>query len=77
MNNHGKRVMGIGNACIASSVAPLIEWIIPDYLSLEEAATIPVVYLTSLYALFVKAKLKKGDSILIHSGSGGVTKSAW
>ena len=44
----------------------------PKSLTMEEAASIPLVGLTAWQALIEKAKLKKGQKILIHAGSGGV-----
>jgi NADPH:quinone reductase-like Zn-dependent oxidoreductase len=44
----------------------------PKNLSMEEAASIPLVGLTAWQALVEKAKLKKGQKVLIHAGSGGV-----
>ncbi|KAK4246255.1 beta-ketoacyl synthase [Corynascus novoguineensis] len=46
--------------------------IIPDTMSYEDAATIPCVYLTSLYALYHLAGLQEGQSVLIHSATGGI-----
>ncbi|KAF3931090.1 hypothetical protein ABW20_dc0106731 [Dactylellina cionopaga] len=42
----------------------------------EVMSTLPVVYVTALYALHHKACLQKGESILIHSGAGGVGMAA-
>ena len=44
----------------------------PKNLTMEEAASIPLVGLTSWQALIEKANLKKGQKVLIHAGSGGV-----
>jgi NADPH:quinone reductase-like Zn-dependent oxidoreductase len=44
----------------------------PKGLTMEEAASIPLVGLTAWQALIEKANLKKGQKILIHAGSGGV-----
>jgi NADPH:quinone reductase-like Zn-dependent oxidoreductase len=44
----------------------------PKDLSMEEAASIPLVGLTAWQALVEKANLKKGQKVLIHAGSGGV-----
>ncbi|UVC12199.1 NADP-dependent oxidoreductase (plasmid) [Rhizobium sp. TH2] len=44
----------------------------PKNLSMEEAASIPLVGLTAWQALIEKANLKKGQKVLIHAGSGGV-----
>ncbi|WMN11133.1 NADP-dependent oxidoreductase [Marivirga salinae] len=43
----------------------------PSNLSYVEAASIPLVGLTTVQS-FQKAKLKSGDKVLIHAGSGGV-----
>lgn len=45
---------------------------IPDNLSFEDAATIPLVYLTAIYGLFHLGNLREGQSVLIHSAAGGV-----
>ncbi|TCW49936.1 alcohol dehydrogenase [Bacillus thuringiensis] len=44
----------------------------PENLSFEEAASIPLVGLTSYQALHDIMHLQKGQKILIHAGSGGV-----
>ncbi len=44
----------------------------PKSLTMEEAASIPLVGLTAWQALIETAKLKKGQKVLIHAGSGGV-----
>ncbi|CAH1108586.1 unnamed protein product [Psylliodes chrysocephalus] len=46
-------------------------WEVPEKCSTEEAATFPVVYGTSYYALVVRG-LKSGESLLVHAGTGGV-----
>ena len=44
----------------------------PKNLTMEEAASIPLVALTAWQVLVEKAELKKGQKVLIHAGSGGV-----
>ena len=44
----------------------------PERLTMEEAASIPLVGLTAWQALIERARLKKGQKVLIHAGSGGV-----
>jgi threonine dehydrogenase-like Zn-dependent dehydrogenase len=44
----------------------------PKNLSMETAASIPLVGLTAWQVLVERAKLKKGQKVLIHAGSGGV-----
>jgi NADPH:quinone reductase-like Zn-dependent oxidoreductase len=46
--------------------------IMPKKLTMEEAASIPLVGLTAWQALIERAKLKKGQKVLIHASSGGV-----
>lgn len=44
----------------------------PAALSMEEAASMPLVALTAWQVLVERAKLEKGQKVLIHAGSGGV-----
>jgi NADPH:quinone reductase-like Zn-dependent oxidoreductase len=44
----------------------------PKSLSMEEAASIPLVALTAWQVLVERANLRKGQQVLIHAGSGGV-----
>jgi len=55
----------------AAMVAPK-----PEKLSFEEAATIPVVFLTAYYTLHHLAKISAGDRVLIHAATGGVGQAA-
>ncbi len=44
----------------------------PKSLSMEEAASVPLVALTAWQALFERAQIKKGKKVFIQAGSGGV-----
>jgi NADPH:quinone reductase-like Zn-dependent oxidoreductase len=44
----------------------------PRELTMEEAASIPLVGLTAWQALVERADVKRGQKVLIHAGSGGV-----
>ncbi|MFK0166036.1 NADP-dependent oxidoreductase [Rhizobium sp. NPDC090279] len=44
----------------------------PKNLTMEEAASLPLVALTAWQALVERANVKKGQKVLIHAGSGGV-----
>jgi NADPH:quinone reductase-like Zn-dependent oxidoreductase len=44
----------------------------PENLTMEEAASIPLVGLTAWQALIERASLKKGQKVFIQAGSGGV-----
>jgi NADPH:quinone reductase-like Zn-dependent oxidoreductase/SAM-dependent methyltransferase len=49
---------------------------IPDNMEFVTAAAIPVVYCTAYYALVDQARIRKGESILIHAAAGGVGQAA-
>ncbi|MGW2162257.1 SDR family NAD(P)-dependent oxidoreductase, partial [Nonomuraea sp. NPDC001699] len=49
---------------------------IPEGMSFEEAATIPVVFLTVFYGLMDLADLRAGESLLVHAGTGGAGMAA-
>ncbi len=51
----------------ADSVFPL-----PDGLSLEQGAAIPMNYLTAQFALADRAGLREGETVLVHGAAGGV-----
>lgn len=44
----------------------------PKNLTMKEAAGIPLVVLTAWEGLIDRAKVKKGDKVLVHAGAGGV-----
>ena len=44
----------------------------PKNLAMREAATIPLIFITAWESLVDRAKIKKGQSVLIHGGAGGV-----
>ncbi|OIW35579.1 hypothetical protein CONLIGDRAFT_63350 [Coniochaeta ligniaria NRRL 30616] len=49
---------------------------IPSHMSTEEAASVPVAFMTSWMALVGEAKIHEGETILIHAGAGGVGQAA-
>ncbi|KAF3095918.1 hypothetical protein TWF569_001295 [Orbilia oligospora] len=56
-----------------SEVVP--DWaciVLNDDEDFDSISTIPVVYATAIYALHNRANLQQGESVLIHSGAGGV-----
>lgn len=48
----------------------------PKHCRIEQAAALPVAYLTAYYALVIRGNLKQGERVLIHSASGGVGLAA-
>ncbi|WP_218024529.1 type I polyketide synthase [Nocardia lijiangensis] len=74
----GDRVMGIFPDAFAAfaiadqrMLAPM-----PSGWSFEQAAAVPVVYLTAYYGLVDLAGLRAGESVLIHAAAGGVGMAA-
>ena len=55
----------------AGSVLP-----VPDALTDEEAAAVPEVFLTAFLNLFLLARVREGESALIHGGGSGVGTAA-
>ncbi|KFA67578.1 hypothetical protein S40285_08766 [Stachybotrys chlorohalonatus IBT 40285] len=55
----------------ASSLIPM-----PDTLSYEDAATLPLAYCTAYYALVAQARLAKDHRLIVHCASGGVGQAA-
>ncbi|NCF97481.1 MAG: zinc-binding dehydrogenase [Euryarchaeota archaeon] len=49
---------------------------VPDEMGLDEAAAMPVTYLTAHHMLHYLGHLKKGETVLIHGGAGGVGTAA-
>jgi NADPH:quinone reductase-like Zn-dependent oxidoreductase len=48
----------------------------PKGLSFEEAACVPLVFLTAWHALVARAEVKAGETILVHAGGSGVGSAA-
>ncbi len=74
----GDEVLAVAPGCFgsyattpASAVTPK-----PPHLSFEEAATIPIVFVTAYYALHHLGRLQPKERILIHAASGGVGLAA-
>lgn len=79
ITNNGKRVAGIGKAGAFTTYHHpdnAIVFDVPDSWSLEEAVTMPLVYITVYIAFFNEVHIKSGQSVLIHAGSGGVGLAA-
>ncbi|KAK7978171.1 polyketide synthase [Apiospora saccharicola] len=49
---------------------------IPDEMAFKEAAGIPVIFSTAYHCLIEVARLKKGETVLIHAAAGGVGQAA-
>ena len=74
----GDAVMALADGSLASHVTVTARHVLPkpETLSFEEAATLPVAFLTAWYGLQQLAALKAGDRVLIHAAAGGVGQAA-
>ncbi|MBB5692176.1 acyl transferase domain-containing protein/NADPH:quinone reductase-like Zn-dependent oxidoreductase/acyl carrier protein [Roseomonas pecuniae] len=74
----GTRVFGFAPRALASRVLTRAEAVVPvpEGLSPAAAATIPVAFLTAVYALESCARLLPGERVLIHGGAGAVGLAA-
>lgn len=70
----GDRVIGLGKGFMRrfAKVKSAATSHLPDGLDLKAAATIPIAFLTAEYGLVELGRLKRGESVLIHLGTGGV-----
>jgi NADPH:quinone reductase-like Zn-dependent oxidoreductase/acyl carrier protein len=74
----GDRVLGTGLGCFGTRTVTPAELVtkIPAGMSFETAATVPLAYLTALYALQELGQVKPGDRVLVHAAAGGVGMAA-
>ena len=75
----GQRVVAaMPNGGQASHVIAAVSRVIPlpDEMSLEKAASMPVTYITAHHMLHHLGNLKPTDTVLIHGGAGGVGTAA-
>jgi NADPH:quinone reductase-like Zn-dependent oxidoreductase/acyl carrier protein len=74
----GDRVFGIAAFGLATHTLARAGDVrpVPANLSFEQAATLPVVFMTAWHALKNVARVRAGESILIHAGAGGVGMAA-
>lgn len=74
----GDPVLAIGPGSFASHAVLPADAVLPmpRGLSFEHAVTVPVTFLTAWYALHECARIRPGDRVLIHAGTGGVGLAA-
>ncbi|MBB3957628.1 type I polyketide synthase [Novosphingobium sediminicola] len=74
----GDLVMGFGQNSFAShAIGPQEAFVpVPEGVSAEAAAGLPVAFYTAWYALVELARLRAGETVLIHGGAGGVGLAA-
>lgn len=47
-------------------------WLVPDGLSMTEAAVLPISFGTAYHCVITKGQLRAGETVLIHAAAGGV-----
>ncbi|ROW17236.1 hypothetical protein VPNG_01222 [Cytospora leucostoma] len=74
----GDRVVAQTNGTYVNHLQVVTDrvYAIPESMSFEDAATIPLVYLTAIYSLCHLGDLQEGQTVLIHSVAGGVGTAA-
>ncbi|MFC8129714.1 SDR family NAD(P)-dependent oxidoreductase [Streptomyces sp. NPDC057302] len=74
----GDRVMGVFEGAFGSLVVAEAQMVtpIPPGWDVREAAGAPVAFLTAWYGLVELGRLRAGESVLIHAGTGGVGMAA-
>ncbi len=65
-------VQGYGGASELAAVPAGSTFALPDALSFEEGAAMPMNYLTAQFALAERAGLREGETVLVHGAAGGV-----
>src|SRR5512133_1100558 len=75
----GQRVAafpGFGGFAEQVAVPAAFVFAIPDNMSLDVAAALPMNYLTCLFALDRRGRLAAGETLLVHGASGGIGTAA-
>jgi len=74
----GQRVVFLQEGSFANKVHVPVQAVhaIPDAMPFDVAASLPVAYLTALYALFDLGNLQRGQRVLVHSAAGAVGNAA-
>ena len=74
----GDRVTAVSPGCIANVArcrgSNAIR--IPEDMTFEVAATLPIIYSTAYYSLVDVGRLSRGEKVLIHAAAGGVGQAA-
>ena len=71
----GQRVAGVagyGNAADLVASPADTTFALPDSLSFDEGAALPMNYLTAHFALAERGNLREGETVLVHGAAGGV-----
>jgi acyl transferase domain-containing protein len=74
----GDAVVAVAPGCFADYVTTVADLVAPKppRLTFEQAAGLPLAYLTAHYALHDAGRVARGDAVLIHAAAGGVGLAA-
>ncbi|KAK5638075.1 hypothetical protein RI129_012370 [Pyrocoelia pectoralis] len=75
----GEKVMGLVKEAALSNMVKsdkCMNWTVPEEWTLEDATTVPCAYSVTIFVLVMLARIKPGQTILIHGGTGGIGQSA-
>ena len=75
----GQRVAVLAShGCWQEVVTAPPEWVLPlpDDMSFEVGAAVPLTYLTGLFALVHRGRARAGQTVVVHGGAGGVGVAA-
>jgi len=74
----GDRVAGFAPAALSSRVVTMADAVVrlPEEIGFAAAATVPVTFVTAIYALGTLAQVAPGEHVLIHAAAGGVGLAA-
>jgi len=71
----GERVAGVlpyGGAAELVAAPPMSVFTLPEQLSFDAGAALPMNYLTAQFALAERGQLREGETVLVHGAAGGV-----
>lgn len=76
--NKGDRVALLGNGAHSTLFRSKSDYAfkLPDHMSFEDGASLPVTSYTAWYGIVHIARAQRGQTILIHAGAGGVGQAA-
>src|SRR5262249_12263385 len=74
----GDEVIAANSCTLASHLTVDTQFVAhkPRHLTLEQAATIPLAFLTAFYSLHTLGRMQRGERVLIHAATGGVGLAA-
>ncbi len=75
----GDRVAGfcmLGGFAEYAVTQPDMTFPLPDSVSFEQGASVPLNYLTAYFALVERGRLAEGERVLVHGASGGVVTAS-